>query len=451
MTNRNNYNSLILGLVLFSFAFLISRAQFFACPTVEIQNDSGEYVYWIDAYLSKGEMPPCNYIPIGYPVIVKALTLVKDSVYSIVFFQIALTFCSFSLLLFVVWRFYSKYIYWITVACIAVYVQIPNSLFFDIYLLSESCYNSTLVLLVAGLIAFFNQPTKKNSVLLSIALTAPILFRPTGAFTIVMFALTVLYLIRFNKREFLIAFFSPFLLVYFILSTYSLCVSGDPIFIGHSRITRAITNSQKNEIQTPLTHQDSLFLPLEKMNRWQRTLWLYANYTKQSQMYSRIEEANDKYFKRNFPKTNEWTCCYFGWIDTTMVKERKAVFKEFYYTDKMRYLADREQEVKKTKLFKLYDLFSNKIIKKLFLNFFWIALMFASLLFASVVLLQTKFNNYRAIILLFLVLINIGTYAPVIVAGFLPLPRYGYPAEFIFLLQLPFLIDLIQERRNAFK
>ena len=232
MQKPNKTNLLVAGLLLFAVAFLVSRFQFFACPTVEISNDSGEYISWIDTYIARGEMPPNNYIPIGYPLIIKGLTLLKDSIYAIVYFQIALTFISFCLLLFVVWRFYDKTIFYAALVCIALYVQIPNNLYYDIYLLSESVYNSSLVLLVAALIYFIQATDKKSAAYLSLALAAPILFRPTGIFTAVIFLLLLAYLVFEKRKDLMLHFIVPFSVIYLSLSVYCLVVSGTPNFIG---------------------------------------------------------------------------------------------------------------------------------------------------------------------------------------------------------------------------
>lgn len=431
MPGKNTFNSLILGFCLFTVAFLISRAQFFACPTVEIHNDSGTYIIWIDGHLERGELPPANYIPIGYPLIIKAITLVKDSVYPIVFVQLLLTFLSFIMLLYTVWRFYDKVIYYTTLLCLIVYLQIPNNLYFDISITSESVYNSSLILLVTAIVTFFNSQSRRSAILLSIALATPVLFRPNGIYTIVILFLLISYLVLTNRKALLPALIFPFLSIYFLVSAYSYIATREPIFIG-KRAAIEVTD----EIRDSITWFD-------------KTVVLLENYTTQSQMYSRIDEMNTKYFVRNFAHTNEFSC-YYG-IDSTKVRERKMIFKEFYDTDKMKYLLERERNVKKATWFKFYDLFEMLVIKKIFMNPFWIVVFFASALGSGVLLVTSKPKNDKAALLFIIILVNLGTTAVVIPANHMPLPRYSYPAEFMFLLQLPFLIDLIRQRKYAFK
>lgn len=445
MTNKNSFNSLILGFCFFTVAFLISRAQFFACPTVEIQNDSGEYLYWIDAYIAKGEMPPINYIPIGYPLITKFLTLIHDSVYPIVYFQITLTFLSFFFLVYTLWSFYDKKIYYLTLFLACIYVQVPNNLFWDIYLMSESLYNSSLVLLAAAMVCFIHSPTKKSSTFFSLALALPVLFRPTGIFALIIFLFISGYILYKKQKELLLPFILPFTTIYLFLSVYSLIVSDEANFIAQ-RI------ADEYAPYTPQSKKDLIsFITNKNTTKFNKTVTQYLNFTKQSQIYTRIDEANQKYFLRNFAHTNEWQCCYFGWIDSTMQKERKAVFKEFYNTDKMKYLISRETQFKKTFFFKLYDLFQLHFIKKIILRSFWILLMFVSFIFSACLFICSGFENKKALLLVLIIAINIGTMGVVIAANHMPMPRYSYPGEFIFLLQLPFLINLLSERINAIK
>jgi hypothetical protein len=445
MTYKNKYTYLLLGFVLFSFAFLVSRAQFFACPTVEIQNDSGEYVYWIDAYLEKGQLPPNNFIPLGYPVIIKALTSIKDSVYPIIYFQFAFTLISFLVLLFTVWRFYDKTIYIATLLLLCVYVQVPNNLFWDMYIMSESVYTSSLVLLFASLIYFFNATEKKSAVWLSIFLALPILFRPSGIFCFIMLLGICMYLVLLKRKDLLMLLVAPFFIIYLSQSVYSFCATGQPFFLGN-RIKMDMIDSLGKGVNA---HEDSIFRKIERISYFDKIITTYKNYTNQSQIYTRIDEANQKYFVKNFAHTNQFGCVLN--IDSTKVRERKIIFKEFFDSDKMSYLIEREQDVKKTKWFKLYDAFVIYIVKKIFLNVIWVILLFVSLLVSVVLLIQSGFTNKAAWLLACIVAINIGSNLTIIFTSHLPYPRYSYPGEFIFLLQLPFLYHLLIQKTNAFK
>ncbi len=445
---KNSSKTLIAGLLLFAVSFLISRVQFFACPVVEISNDTGEYVLWIDHFLAKGEMPPNNYIPIGYPIILKVLTTIHDSHYTVVAFQNIVTFLCFGLLIATVWRFYDKLIYFIAVGCVAIYVNIPNNLYYDIYILSESLYNSSLVLLVTAMVYFANTRNKKSSRLLSLALALPILFRPVGIFTIVIFVLLVIYLLLIKRKELVASFLTPYLVIFGSLSAYSLFVSGNPLFF-YARAAAEYAEYKKPKVQSVT---DSIYAAaFNKLTRFDRAVIQYKNYTTQSQMYTRIEETNDKYFERDFPHTNEYSCCHTGYLDSTKTTQRQIIFKEFYDTDKMSYLVAREKQVKQSRLFKLYDLIQNQIIKRIFLNQLWIALLFISFIAASLTFVLSGWQNTKAWLLMLIIMVNLGTIGAVLSGNHLPLPRYSYPGEFIFLLQLPFIIDLIRDRIYAFK
>ncbi len=445
MTDKNKYTYLFLGFVLFSFAFLISRAQFFACPTVEIQNDSGEYIYWIDAYLEKGQLPPNNFIPLGYPIIIKALTSIKDSVYPIVYFQFAFTLFSFLVLLFTVWKFYDKRVYLSTLFLCCIYVQVPNNLFWDMYIMSESVYTSSLVLLFTSLVYFFNAPCKKSALTLSALLALPVLFRPSGIFCIILLAGISVYLVLLKRKELLVFLAAPFFAIYLSQSIYSFCATGQPFFLGN-RIKMDMIDSLGKGVNA---REDSIFRKIERISYFDKSVTTYKNYTTQSQIYTRIDEANQKYFVKNFAHTNQFGCVLN--IDSTKVRERKIIFKEFFDSDKMSYLIAREQEVKKTKWFKFYDVFVIYIIKKIFLNAFWVILLFVSLLVSVVLLIQSGLTNKGAWLLACIVAINIGSNLTIIFTSHLPYPRYSYPGEFIFLLQLPFLYHLLIQKKNAFK
>ncbi len=445
--SKNSTPALIAGLVVFTIAFLVSRLQFFACPTIEISNDTGEYIGWINHFLSIGKLPPNNYIPIGYPVVINILTGLHNSLYSIVYFQIAVTFISFCVFLYAFWKFYDKLIFYVAVACLSIYVQVPNNLYYDIYLLSESLYNSTLVLLAAAMIYFVYEPGKRSNTFLSLALALPILFRPTGIFTIVIFGFVLVYLAYTRRTRFIKAFVIPYLAVYLVLAIYSQIASGNALFF-YARMAMEYTPTKV----TKLSVSDSIYTAeFHKLTRADRAFIQYKNYTYQSQMYTRIEEANQKYFERNFAHTSEWGCCSYEWLDSTKTAKREAIFKEFYDNEKMGYLTAREQSVKQTKLFKLYDVFQNLIIKKLILNWAWVALMFISFIVATGLFLFSNMKNGPALLLMLFIMINLGTFGAVLAGNHLPLARYSYPAEFIFLLQLPFLIALIRERTHAVK
>jgi len=445
MSSKSSRFFLIAGLVIFFVAFIISRLQFFACPTVEISSDSGEYMYWLDFYCNLGKLPPNNVAPLGYPIVIKLLTQIKDSVYPIVYFQITFTFLSFCVLLLTVWRFYNKVIYLLTLFLLCIYVQIPNNLFWDMYICSESIYTSNLVLVVSALAWFFNKPEKDNIILLSTLLAIPVVFRPSGIFCGVIFAAVILYLYVSKRKNLLAAFILPFSIVYASLCFYSWIASNDPIFIG-KRVRMDISEPLGKGVNA---HEDSIFRKIEDLSRIDKTITVYKNYTSQSQIYTRIEEANTKFFVRNYAHTNEFGCLLN--IDSTKIEERKKIFKEFFYTDKMKFLIEKEKHVKHQKWFKLYDVFVIYIVKKIFLSPVWIVLLFCSLIFSVCEMWTSKLQNTKAWLLALVISINIGSAAAIIFTQHLPYPRYSYPGEFIFLLQLPFLVDLVRNRINAFK
>lgn len=444
---KNSISALLAGLALFTVAFLVSRLQFFACPTIEISNDSGEYVGWINHYVSKGQLPPNNLIPLGYPLIITFLTSIYNSLYSIVYFQILCTFISFCIFLYGFWRYYDKLVYYVALACLCIYVQVPNSLYYDIYILTESLYNSTLVLLAAAFIYFVNAPGKRSNITLSLALALPILFRPTGIFTVVIFAFLLVYLVYTKRVAFLKAFAIPYLAVYLLLAVYSYISSGNALFF-YTRMAMEYSTTQP----VKLSVTDSINIAeFNKYTRAGRGVKQYGNYTYQSQVYTRIEEANEKYFERNFAHTNEWGCCSYERLDSTKTEKRQAIFKEFYDNGNVARLITREEQVKQTKLFKLYDFFQLLIINKLILNWAWVILMFIGFLAATGLFLFSNMKNNTALLVMLVVMINLGTFGAVLAGNHLPYPRYSYPAEFIFLLQLPLLIALIRERVHAVK
>lgn len=446
MNNKNSYQALVGGIILFFVAFLISRAHFFYCPVVGISNDTGVYVYWFDEFLSKGELPPVNYIPIGYPLIIKILTTLKDSLYTIVYFQFFITFITFASLLAVVWRFYNKAIYFLTLFLVIVYVQVPNSVFYDINILSESLYNSSLVLLMAALIWFVNNPHKTSALFLSFVLAIPALFRPVGVFAIVIFLLIFLYLI-IKKRSLVLPFTFPLFLVFLVISIYSEAVSDNFFFVLRRANPEFGVSGNKNTQATDLAVR--VIKTSIQQEKFEKAIIQYSNYTNQSQLYTKADEILERYFDRKYPYTNEWLCCDVFNIDSTKIFERKRIFKEFYDLNAMSFLRDKETQFKKTTFFKLYDLFQLYFIKKFILKPVWIILMFVAFVAGAIVFFTSKFTNKAAILLLLIIAINIGTMAILIIASHDPYPRYSYPSEFIFLLQLPFFIALISDRKNA--
>ena len=227
---------LFYSIFLFSIIFIFSRLISIFIPYVEITYDSLEYVNYIDKYTSKGFLPPVDFLPIGYPIIIKLLSLIHNSIFSIVFFQNIITYFAITLVIIATEKSYPrKSIFVVIPFCI--FVLSAKSLFYDITIITESLYTSSLIVVSAFLIFALNSLKKRDWILLSVSLFVPILFRPNGAFTIVIFIIIFLYcLFKIRSKAITISFALPYLILLLFLSTYSIFASNNFTVTSPSRL-----------------------------------------------------------------------------------------------------------------------------------------------------------------------------------------------------------------------
>ena len=433
---------LFYSIFLFSAIFLFSRLISIFIPYVEITYDSLEYVNYIDKYTSKGLFPPVDFLPIGYPVIIKILTFLHNSIYSIVFFQNIITFFAIVLVIIATEKSYPrKSIFVVIPFCI--FVLSAKSLFYDITIITESLYTSSLIFASAFLIFALNSLKKRDWILLSVSLFIPILFRPNGAFTIVIFLIILLYcLFKIRKKAITISFALPYLILLLFLSTYSMLASKNFTVTSPSRLQGELnTKLQMDEGNQIKFGEECLCLEKPSLRKAIKQYYFFKG---SNSFNPKLKNIYEKYHVFNWP-----TNLNYGSPDSTYVDdknklatevEKQNTFKEFYNKSYAESIELRAKKYRKTVFFKVYDWYQMNIHKTLFANFFWPLAMFLSFIIGLLLYLRSKLNNSNYLLLLLICLLNIGTNMIHIITTHRTLARYEYPGEFFYYLVPFFLI-----------
>ncbi len=428
---------LSISLSLFTFAFIVSRILFLICPFVEISYDSIEYSNFFDLYLSQGKLPPNDYTPLGYPFLVKCISLVSNSVYVIIGLQMLIDYLVCALVLFSISKFYRPTYSILTSIALSFFILSPNNVYYDVSVLSESLYNSSLVFIVASAIWAVNSKEKWAWQLLSLSLALPVLFRPNGLFTVILIFFAISYLF-FNARKTIYVFATPFLSIWLLLSAYSYFANGEFSVISSKRVKGSTaTTAGKKRIEQ--ASEEIVFRFIKRIAPH------YNHFNNQRSFYHKLEDLKRKYIDQQYVKKVSETEEFF--FPLTEV-EKKRAFKEFYDTTHLKQLAQKQQTITQGFFFKIFDFYQLKFESKFVTNYIWQWIMVLAFMYSFFILIQTRFTNATAFLLFFVIAINIGTNLISILSTQRQLPRYEYPAEFLFHLSIVFLIVLVQERRG---
>ena len=203
----------------FTILFILNRLWFFIeYPIVGIHPDSGNYYALsesINTFPDVGIRPPL------YPLFLKLVFKISDTLYALAIMQTMLTFLSASLL------FYGMYLYnsrlgLFSLFGISIYVFGAQNIEHDTAMLSESLYTSCLLagygFLIIGILKNKSYAFISSSILFSFA----ILTRPAGLFLVITYVLLIVWLIciKKEKKNFFL-FIIPFILLIGSISVYN--------------------------------------------------------------------------------------------------------------------------------------------------------------------------------------------------------------------------------------
>jgi hypothetical protein len=212
---------LLLGVV------VLTRLPFFLYyPVVGIASDSPSYVRLVDA-ARQGVWPHFIIRTPGYPLLIGLVTHFVDRWLAVIFAQCLLSLGAGLFLVYAV----NRLCRWLTLpAALAMcgFLGGGQALVYDTGAISESLYASLLLVSTSGLILALARRKAGWFALASGAMAASILVRPSGAYLLVIYSLTLMFLFwnRFPLRA-LAAFLAPLPVILLALCAYNLFTLGN--------------------------------------------------------------------------------------------------------------------------------------------------------------------------------------------------------------------------------
>jgi len=441
---------LFYSLLLFTLVFLFSRLIILFIPYVEITYDSIEYANYIDSFLAKGLLPPTDYLPIGYPIILKILSLLHNSIYSIIIVQNVFTFIAcMSVIIATEKRYPLKSLFVVIPLCI--FVLSPKNAFYDISLITESLYVSSLICISAVLILAINSNKRIHWILLSISLFIPLLFRPNGIFTIVIYLIIILYCI-FQKRgkTIILCFGFPYIILMFIYALYSFSVSKTFSVSSPSRMKQVLNMNIPMDSGSKIDF-DKISNNAEKPSI-RKAIKQYYMFKGYHSLNPKLKNIYQKYHDFNWPSNINYGPAdksYFVDMNHSYTEyEKRVAFKEFYNKSYAEFIELRAIDYRKTILFKFYDWYQMHIHKYFFASLVWPILFLFCFISGVILFFKSKFKDSSLFILILLGLLNIGTNMIHIVTIQRILARYEYPGEFLYYLAPFFLLICLKNARK---
>jgi hypothetical protein len=198
-----------LALVLFA-VFLITHLPFFwYYPDVGLSQDSNSYLDIVNTIRS-GTWPHFIFRTPGYPLFIWLVTTFIDRWLAVVFLQSLLTFASALCLVYSIFRLRRPLALPAALAMCG-FLGSAQVMFYDISLLSDSLYTSSLILSISFLLLAFGARAPPHFAVASALMALSILVRPAGLYLVVVYAIVLAYLLwnRCGWRPAL-AFAAPF-------------------------------------------------------------------------------------------------------------------------------------------------------------------------------------------------------------------------------------------------
>jgi hypothetical protein len=432
---------LFYSVFIFSVIFLFSRLIILFIPYVEITYDSITYVNYIDKYIANGVLPPVDYLPIGFPIIIKLLSFLSSSIYSIVIIQNLFTYFGCVLIVYAVEkRFPFKSLF--IVFAVSIFVLSPKNLYYDIMLSTESLYVSSLMILSALLILSIGSFKKRHWIALSIALFIPILFRPNGVFTLVLFLILLLYcILKIKERMVLVSFVLPYVFCLILFAGYSFLASDTVTISSPSRMKEEL-NMRSGMSEGAQIEFGKECLCIEKPS-FRKMVKQYYFFNGFHSFNPKLQNIYEKYHDFHWPKDLNYIALDHSTLENlngiASEKEKQKTFKEFYYISFIESIELRAKKYRQSILFKTYDWYQIHIHKYIFASLLWPILFFLSFFIGLFQYFKGKLSNQNYLILILIGLINIGTNMIHIITTHRTLARYEYPGEFLYYL-VPFFL-----------
>jgi hypothetical protein len=206
--------------------FAVTRMPYFWYgPPIVPSLDSGSYLGRASA-MREGKAPEFLQRTPGYPVFIFLVTSCLDRWMAVVLAQNLLSLASALCLVYAVQRLWRPLALPATLAMCG-FLGSSQVLFYDISLLSESLYTSTVILAVACLFLAFALERAALFALASALLAWAFLVRPAGAYVAVIFGVILAYTLwnRYGTRA-ILGFAAPFPALLLCLCAYNSVTSG---------------------------------------------------------------------------------------------------------------------------------------------------------------------------------------------------------------------------------
>ena len=240
--SKNNKYLLASYLIFLFFSLFVRLPYFFKLLIPRIDSDTFDYFQY-SFQLHKGIFPDFSFIPPLYPLIYYLIEPLSTS--SLIYFQIALSILSYFLLLKELNRLNPKYI--INTIFIVLLSSKSYLLRYETTFLTESIYNSLLVLFAVNIIQIYRAPNNSKPYIINALLIFLIGFtRSNGMYLYLFFSVLFLYLCFFkNNKRILKKYFLTFVLFNFFWASFNY-ISYDRFFPGNtSRILKVVKSIQR--------------------------------------------------------------------------------------------------------------------------------------------------------------------------------------------------------------
>jgi len=215
----------VLAVILLA-VFAVTRAPYFWYnPRVDLSLDSRSYLDVANLFRD-GKWPQLLLRTPGYPLFILLVRSCVDRLIAVIFVQNLLSFLAALCLVYSVYRLRRPLALPAALAMCG-FLGSSQVLIYDISLLTESLYTSTIILVVACLFLGFALDRAAFFSLASALMAWAILIRPAAAYFAVIFAVVLAYLIwnRF-RRGAILAFLAPFPALLLGLCAYNRATAG---------------------------------------------------------------------------------------------------------------------------------------------------------------------------------------------------------------------------------
>jgi len=216
----------ILALILFG-VFLVTHLPFFwYYPGVDLSQDSNGYLDLVNT-MRAGKWPHFVFRTPGYPIFIWFVTALVDRWLAVIFLQVLLSFASALCMVYAVFRVRRALALPAALAMCG-FLGSSQVLFYDISLLSDSLYTSTVILSAAFLILAFGRGRPAHFAAASLLMALAILVRPAGLYFVVIYGLVLGHMLwNRHGRKAALGFAAPFPAVLLAFCAYNYSTLGE--------------------------------------------------------------------------------------------------------------------------------------------------------------------------------------------------------------------------------